>query len=292
MKKRIETVDSTPAAATAVMSESISLDESKRLIELETIINAEQKAFIEVGNALAEIRDTRLYRSDYPSFEKYCQEKWTFTKQHAYRLIKCAPIAESNLQVTSLNQARELAKVPAAKRQAVVKVATAKAKSAGRTVTARDITEAAQPAGTAVIVAADPPATVGALVVVAPSPEPGGEPETTSIGDQLQMLWSKATPAERSSFLKWAQSQPVADADQEEDEVQFKCNSCEATFADDSEGVSLYECNDCGTRFTKDTSANDNHQCPDCSKFGSKVSDCGCPECGDGEMEEIAAAVN
>ena len=289
MSKKNETLGSTPSSAKAVTLESISLDESKRLIELETVIKAEQEAFIAVGNALAEIRDSRLYRSDYHSFEAYCKEKWSFTKQHAYRLIKCAPIAESNLQVTSLNQARELAKVPAAKRQAVVKAATAKAKSAGRSVTARDITEAAQPADTAVVVAAVPPAPVSVMVEVAPG---GEQPKSTSIGDQLQMLWGKATPAERSSFLTWAQAQPVDDGGQEEDEEQFKCNSCDATFVDDSEGVSLYECNACGTRFTKDTSANGNHQCPDCSKFGSKVSDCGCPDCGDGELEEMAAAVN
>ena len=62
----------------------------------------------------------------------------------------------------------------------------------------------------------------------------------------LRRLWGNATPAERSSFLEWVKTAPV-----EDDEDQFKCNSCEATFADDSEGVSLYECNDCGTRFTQ-----------------------------------------
>jgi DNA-directed RNA polymerase subunit RPC12/RpoP len=103
----------------------------------------------------------------------------------------------------------------------------------------------------------------------------------------LRRLWGNATPAERSSFLEWVKTAPV-----EDDEDQFKCNSCEATFADDSEGVSLYECNDCGTRFTQDTSANGNHQCPDCNKFGSKVSDCGCPECGDGELEQCFAVAN
>ncbi len=50
--------------------------------------------------------------------------------------------------------------------------------------------------------------------------------------------------------------------------------------------------NDCGTRFTQDTSANGNHQCPDCNKFGSKVSDCGCPECGEGELEQRLAVAN
>lgn len=66
----------------------------------------------ENGNYSFQLLHSRLYRADFPTFEDYCKSKWGWTKQHAYRLIECAPIAKSNPQVTSINQARELAKAP------------------------------------------------------------------------------------------------------------------------------------------------------------------------------------
>lgn len=123
----------------------ITLAESKRLIELEKIILDGEHTFIKVGIALAEIRDARLYKADYKTFEAYCIGKWGWTKQHCYRLIECAPIAKSNPQVTSINQARELAKVPKEKRKTVIKAATTTAESAGRKLTAKDIQIAASP---------------------------------------------------------------------------------------------------------------------------------------------------
>jgi hypothetical protein len=59
------------------------VDESKRLIELEHIIEAGLQAFIEVGTALAEIRDSHLYKSNFLTFEDYCIGKWAFKRAHA-----------------------------------------------------------------------------------------------------------------------------------------------------------------------------------------------------------------
>lgn len=127
---------------TAAELQPITLVESRRLIELERIIEQGKLTFIEVGNALAEIKESRLYRCDYSTFEDYCKSRWNFTRQHAYRLIECAPIAECNPQVTSINQARALALVPKERRAEVITKATA----TGQPLTARTITEAAQPA--------------------------------------------------------------------------------------------------------------------------------------------------
>lgn len=120
-------------------------NERNQLFELETIISTGWKGFIKVAKALAKIRDLRLYRSEFGSFEEYCDLKWDYSKQHVYRLIACAPIAESNPQVTSLNQARALAKVPATERAEVIEAASAKAQVEGRPMTAKDITAAAKP---------------------------------------------------------------------------------------------------------------------------------------------------
>jgi hypothetical protein len=113
----------------------MSIRESQRLEELEKTIARGQKTFVEVGLALAEIRDSRLYKREYSSFQEYCHKKWGWTKQHAYRLIEAAPVAKSNLQVTSLNQARELAKVEPAQRAGVVQAIV----DEGKPVTAAEI---------------------------------------------------------------------------------------------------------------------------------------------------------
>lgn len=116
-------------------SQVMSIAESRRLAELEKLIARGKQTFVEVGLALAEIRDLRLYKREYGSFSEYCQAKWGWTKQHAYRLIEAAPVAKGNLQVTSLNQARELAKVPAEQRAGVVKAVV----DSGKPVTAAAI---------------------------------------------------------------------------------------------------------------------------------------------------------
>ena len=45
----------------------VTLAESKRLIELEKTIALSIESFIEVGEALIEIRESKLYRIEYPS---------------------------------------------------------------------------------------------------------------------------------------------------------------------------------------------------------------------------------
>jgi hypothetical protein len=58
-----------------------------RLGELERIIEQKIEGFIAVGQALVEIRESRLYKQHYSSFDEYCRERWQFTARHANRLI-------------------------------------------------------------------------------------------------------------------------------------------------------------------------------------------------------------
>ena len=46
--------------------------------------------FVQVGLALARIRDARLYRCDYDSFEAYCRAKWEYRQRQIYYLISAA----------------------------------------------------------------------------------------------------------------------------------------------------------------------------------------------------------
>jgi hypothetical protein len=124
--------------------EPITLDESKRLIELENVIAAGQQTFKEVGTALAEIRDARLYKSDYASFEDYCVHKWGFGKSYGYQLIESAAVAAEVSAITDIkteSQARALAKVPKAKRASVITQASKRGP-----LTAKKIREVAAPA--------------------------------------------------------------------------------------------------------------------------------------------------
>ena len=44
--------------------------------------------------ALVEIRDSRLYREDYETFEDYCLDRWEIHRRHAYRLIDSAEVVK------------------------------------------------------------------------------------------------------------------------------------------------------------------------------------------------------
>ena len=122
------------------------LRDDQRLAELEKTIARGKKTFVEVGLALAEIRDLRLYRREYGGFSEYCRDKWGWTKQHAYRLIEAAPVAKSNLQVTlSQNAAIELAKAEPDQRAGVVQAIV----DAGESVTAAAIKRHLPPVPTA-----------------------------------------------------------------------------------------------------------------------------------------------
>jgi hypothetical protein len=61
----------------------------------EKTIEKGQRTFVEVGNALLEIKTEHLYRSDYDTFEDYCKERWGFQRAHAYRLIEAAKVVEN-----------------------------------------------------------------------------------------------------------------------------------------------------------------------------------------------------
>jgi hypothetical protein len=70
------------------------------------------------------IRDGKLYRDKYETFEKYCAEKWEFGRAHAYRLIGSAevmrdlsPIGDSVPMPLNEAQVRPLVRLEAAQRR-------------------------------------------------------------------------------------------------------------------------------------------------------------------------------
>ena len=118
----------------------MSIRESKRLVELEKLIAKGKQTFVEVGLALAEIRDLRLYKLEYGGFAEYCREKWGWSKPYCTQLITAAAVVESLppdkvVAIATESQARELAKIPAERRAGVVQAIV----DSGQTVTAAAI---------------------------------------------------------------------------------------------------------------------------------------------------------
>jgi hypothetical protein len=93
--------------------------EQRRLQEFETTIERGLQTFYEVGYALAEIREQRLYRAEYGTFEDYCRDRWQMSDSRARRLIYSSEVVDNVKSVpigtlpTNEAQTRPLAKLPA-----------------------------------------------------------------------------------------------------------------------------------------------------------------------------------
>lgn len=70
-------------------------DDDRSLDELETTIRRGLQTFIEVGKALASIRERRLYREKgYETFDAYCRGEWEWGKDYANKTIRAAQVVE------------------------------------------------------------------------------------------------------------------------------------------------------------------------------------------------------
>jgi ParB family chromosome partitioning protein len=66
--------------------------EVDRKAQLEATIERGMQTFVEVGLALMEIRDERLYRAEFRTFEEYCNQRWGWGKSYANKLIASAEV--------------------------------------------------------------------------------------------------------------------------------------------------------------------------------------------------------
>ena len=132
------------------LKEKLDTVERNKFRKLEAVVAEGITSFMLVGESLKEIRDTKLYRESYKTFEKYVDQKWGMQKSHAYRLIDASivsqnlsPIGDKNERVAEIKneaQLRELKDVPAESIEAIVNKA---ADIAGdNTITASDIKQA------------------------------------------------------------------------------------------------------------------------------------------------------
>lgn len=126
-------------------AEIMDSSEAKRLIELERVIERGQQTFIEVGNALAEIRDSRIYRNSHKTFEDYCRERWGWSRIQVHRTIEAAKIdgvLPMGNKPNSERQARPLAKLPPEQQPEAWEKAQEMAKEENKPVTAKHVEKA------------------------------------------------------------------------------------------------------------------------------------------------------
>lgn len=72
----------------------LSAVEQSDLSTCEAALDNLRMAFWAAGKALQTVRDGRLYRDSYATFEDYCADRWDMTRAQAYRLIDAWPLAE------------------------------------------------------------------------------------------------------------------------------------------------------------------------------------------------------
>ncbi|MFE0207074.1 hypothetical protein [Streptomyces sp. NPDC058985] len=70
-------------------------EEQDSLAQCEAAVETLKGAFWAAGKALQIIRDARLYRQNYKTFDDYCWDRWDMNRQNADKLIRAWPIAEA-----------------------------------------------------------------------------------------------------------------------------------------------------------------------------------------------------
>jgi len=126
------------------LTEKLTEPERRKFNDLDGIIRKGLQTFAEVGASLAIIRDQRLYREEYDTFEAYCQDRCGWTRQRAAQLIGASEVVtelSTMVDTDDLNerQARALLDVPPEHRAEVLREAQADAEALRKPVTAKHI---------------------------------------------------------------------------------------------------------------------------------------------------------
>lgn len=123
------------------MTKGLTVPERSQLRRLTAIVKDGLRTFVQVGNALKEIRDGKLYRETHQTFEAFCASEFDVGKSQAYRLIEAAQVKSSPIgdKIANENQARQMASVPEKHRATVI----ASVEKSGKPLTGAAIKKAA-----------------------------------------------------------------------------------------------------------------------------------------------------
>ena len=104
-----------------VVSTVLNVVERRSLEKLEKVIESGVESFLATGSALKEIRDDRLYREGFKTFDAYVKARWEFQKDYANKLIGSSETKQKMNTMVSVSDAdkiqnerqlRELKSVP------------------------------------------------------------------------------------------------------------------------------------------------------------------------------------
>jgi hypothetical protein len=109
-----------PDAGTEIGTIVLNLSDAEQaeLLECEKTIHEGLTTFVEVGFALARIRDSKLYRAKFKTFDAYCSARWDMSARRALQLRDAAEVtAELKLKQFAVlpaneSQARPLTELP------------------------------------------------------------------------------------------------------------------------------------------------------------------------------------
>lgn len=148
------TIDLIPNFNEPIELSALNSAEQEQLNLCETIIEKGYNTFIEVGNALFEIRNNKLYREKHSTFEEYCKQKWQIKRQRAYELMDAASIVNTLSEISDKNSneikvlpsinireshAVALGKIPEEMRNVIWQKVVDEQKESGKTITAKTI---------------------------------------------------------------------------------------------------------------------------------------------------------
>lgn len=100
-----------------------------KLDKLEKVIQIGLQTFVDVGSALGEIREEKLYLRDFDTFEAYCQSRWGWSRQRSNQLISAAELVEKlpptlAAKVETERDARALLSLEPAEQKQVIREAS------------------------------------------------------------------------------------------------------------------------------------------------------------------------
>lgn len=128
----------TATAGAVVLSGKLNESDQELKRKCEDTIRGGLDYFVDVGRALVTIRDRRLYREEFATFDAYMKSEWGLSARHGHRLCDAAEVMQNLLpapgssdQLVTLpkteSQARELARLPAAEQRPAWEEARAQA---------------------------------------------------------------------------------------------------------------------------------------------------------------------
>jgi hypothetical protein len=74
------------------------------LAQCEAVIAQGLRTFVDVGVALLKIRDDRLYKAEWTTFEAYCRDRWNLSERRSYQLMDAATVTENLKNFSGLSQ--------------------------------------------------------------------------------------------------------------------------------------------------------------------------------------------